>query len=52
VKVTKQRRTRANARQKTFLISVGTPNFLERRFLKTGKAKKFPLPKYELFTGS
>ena len=52
VKVTKQKRTRANARQKTFLLSVGSPNFLERRFLKSAKEKKFPLPKYDLFTAS
>jgi len=52
VKVTRQRRTRANAKQQTFLLSVGTPNFLERRFLKSRKEGKFPLPKYDLFTAS
>jgi hypothetical protein len=50
VKVTRQRRTRANAKQQTFLLSVGSPNFLERRFLKSRKERKFPLPKYEVFT--
>jgi len=53
VKVTRQRRTRANAKQQTFLLSVGSPNFLERRFLKSRRDGKFPLsPKYDLFTAS
>lgn len=50
VKVTRQRKARANARQQTFLLSVGSPNFLERRFLKSRKDAKFPIPKYDLFT--
>jgi hypothetical protein len=49
VKITRQRRTRANAKQKTFLLSVGSPNFLERRMLKAGKISKFPLVKTEAF---
>lgn len=49
IKVTKQRRMRKNAKQKTFLVSVGDPNFLERRMLKAGKVDKFPLRKYEEF---
>jgi len=49
VKVTRQRRARANAKQKTFLLSVGSPNFLERRMLKAGKVNKFPLVKTEAF---
>jgi hypothetical protein len=49
VKVTKQRRARANAKQRTYLISEGSPNFLERRALKAGKVTKFPLVKTEVF---
>lgn len=51
VKVTRQARTRRNAPQQTFLLSVGTPNFLERRFLKSGKYKKLPTRKIEAFAG-
>jgi hypothetical protein len=50
VKVTRQSRKRANAKQQTFLLSVGSPNFLERRELK--KIKAFPQPQYEAFTNS
>jgi hypothetical protein len=49
VKVTRQKRARANAKQKTYLISEGSPNFLERRMLKAGKVNKFPLIKIERF---
>jgi hypothetical protein len=49
VKVTRQKRTRANAKQQTFLLSVGSPNFLERRSLKSGKINKYPLQVYEEF---
>lgn len=49
VKVTRQKRARANAKQRTFLLSVGSPNFLERRYLKAGKVTKYPLPVYEDF---
>jgi hypothetical protein len=49
VKMTRQKRTRANAKQKTFLISEGSPNFLERRLLNAGKIHKFPLVKTEEF---
>lgn len=49
VKVTRQARTRANAKQQTFLLSVGTPNFLERRALKAGKIVKFPHAQAESF---
>jgi hypothetical protein len=49
VKMTRQRRTRANAKQKTYLVSEGSPNFLERRMLKAGKVSKFPLVKTEAF---
>lgn len=52
VKVTRQKRTRANAKQRTYLVSVGSPNFLERRFLKAGKVAKYPFPHYEAFTNS
>jgi hypothetical protein len=52
VKVTRQKRTRANAKQKTYLISEGSPNFLERRMLKAGKINKFPLVKTEAFTNA
>jgi predicted transcriptional regulator YheO len=49
VKVTRQRRVRKNAKQKTFLISEGSPNFLERRMLNAGKIHRFPLVKTEEF---
>ena len=52
VKVTRQRKPRANARQETFLVSIGTPNFLERRTIKSGKIKKYPDIKIDLFTKS
>lgn len=54
VKVTRQSKKRANARQQTFLLSVGSPNFLERRVLKSAKKApiKFPMPVYESFTNS
>lgn len=51
VKVTHQRKPRANARQITFLVSVGAPNFLERRVIKADKIK-YPTTKYESFTKS
>jgi len=50
VKVTRQKRYRANAKQRTYLVSEGSPNFLERRALKAGKIKKYPLHVYEEFT--
>lgn len=45
VKVTRQRKARTNARQQTFLLSVGAPNFLERRHIRNAlrKGTKFPL---------
>lgn len=51
VKVTRQARKRANAKQQTFLLSVGSPNFLERRALKS-QIVKFPTYKTQEFTTS
>lgn len=49
VKATRQRKTRKNASHHTFLLTVGQPNYLERKFIKQSLAagEKFPVKKVQ-----
>lgn len=44
VKATRKEKARANSRSRTFLVTIGAPNFVERRFIKQLKAAKEPFP--------
>lgn len=50
VKLTRQRKTDRRARQHTFLLTIGKPNFDERKFVKDCKkaGEPFPVEKVQL----
>ncbi len=50
VKATRQSKPRANARGETFLLTVGRPAYLERRFIKAclKAGEPFPVKKVQL----
>lgn len=50
IKATRQRRTRKNAAHQTFLLTVGAPNYAERKFIKQLIKVKEPFPVKKICT--
>ena len=50
VKVTRQRKPDRRAKQETFILTIGTPNFAERKFIALAKkaGESFPIRKVQI----